>query len=117
LGNPASRWLLALVAAAAAYLILRVATRLAGGRLKRISQQHGIAWLVAAADMLQHVRSWFLAILAIYLGSLTLPTFPGRMEQTDILANITAAALLIQVAIWCHGLITFGVTRYAEQRL
>lgn len=112
LGQPISRWLLALGLWLALALVLLA---LRGGLLRRLRTVRKRRELKPAEHVLENaLQSTFksvLIVLTLYLG---LAAAGAPDDITKPFSRIAIVLLLLQVARWGTGLITLGVGRYVE---
>jgi small-conductance mechanosensitive channel len=113
-GNPVRQWLIALGVAIAAAVVFRILKALLASRAARLSERSPGAWDDALVEALHKTRWWLLLVLALYFGSLALDLPP---RTRGVLQAATIIVLLLQAAVWGRALITFGATRYAQQKM
>ncbi|MBI2201612.1 MAG: mechanosensitive ion channel family protein [Armatimonadetes bacterium] len=113
-GNTAQQWLLALAVAGVVAVGLRVVKKIVADRLAARATRTGTDLDNLASDLAARTRRFFILVIALYAGSLVLALPAAAARVRDLAA---AAAVLVQLALWGNGLITFGVSRYMQRRL
>ena len=109
LGNSLMKWVIALAAAVAIYLLLTVLRRTVGNRLQRMADRTttDIDDFIADLIRVRTKKILFLA-LAVYGASLFLD-LPADMER--VIVGAVFILLFFQVGLWGNGMINFLVTR------
>ncbi len=112
LGNSVRTWALAFLVTCSVLTALWLAQHIFLPRLARltIGTRNGLDNVINGA--IAKPRFWFLAILAVYAGSLVL-TLPRNMAAWA--GAIALIAFLIQVGLQADTLITFWLTRYRKE--
>jgi small-conductance mechanosensitive channel len=82
-------------------------------RAARLAARTSTHWDDAVVVALERTRTWFLVILAAYVGSFTL-LLPAGVPS--IVRVVVILALLAQLGVWCNVLITAGLTHYVKRR-
>jgi len=109
LGNSLMKWVIALAAAVAIYLLLTVLRRTVGNRLQRMADRTttDIDDFIADLIRVRTKKILFLA-LAVYGASLFLD-LPADIER--VIVGAVFILLFFQVGLWGNGIINFLVTR------
>lgn len=113
LDNALSAWSLALLAALLSFAVLGAIRHVVVQRLARFAANTTTAVDDAAIDILRRTRRWYLAILALAIGSIALD-LAGSVRGWIRLAAVLATVL--QGALWANGLVTFWIERYAAEK-
>ncbi len=110
--NELRLWLVALVIALVALIVLRLVRWTFIRRAKDEEGDFGLDDL--ALDLLRETKFFFALAIALYLGSLVL-TLPSRLVQ--VIEVLVVIIFLVQLAFWGNELIAYALTRYRLQRL
>ena len=113
-GNTLREWAIAIGAAIALFLFLKLMQALLVSRLRKLTEKYPTDTGVLVVEALASVRLWFLLIIAIFVGSLLLALPP---KTTSILNTIAIVAVLLQAAIMGHAVITRIVSGYSQRNL
>jgi small-conductance mechanosensitive channel len=113
-GNPVRTWLMALATFLAAFFMLVAARAILIRQLRRISGRTRTGWDDVLTRSLEATRTWVLAVLAFWAGSLV-PVLPQRLH--DIVAMLAILAILAQIGIWGTTAIRSYVTVYGRRNL
>lgn len=113
-GNSVGAWLLAVGAAAAAWMVLRVARAVIGIRFKGLAARTATPLDDLIAGLVARTPSWTILIVAAVLGTLVLE-LPSAAERG--LRILLAAAVLLQLGLWGNAALSFGVTLYVHRRM
>lgn len=113
LGNSVLKWVIALAAAVAIYLLLTVLRRTVGNRLKKMADRTTTDIDDLIVDLVRvRTKKILLLVLAVYGASLFL-VLPANIEK--MIGGTVFIALFLQVGLWGNGLINFLVTRRAAK--
>jgi len=112
LGNSLLQWTIAFAVLLVSYLLLRLAVRIAGRRLKALATRTDTQWDDVIANALSKTRPLFLFVAGLFIASqfLHLPEHPR-----SIIHNLFIIALLIQAGLWV-GEITRSTLEQQRQR-
>jgi small-conductance mechanosensitive channel len=113
-GNPLRAWLLALGAGLAVFFLLGLLRGLLIRQVRRISRLTLNRWDDILLDALVVTRTWLLAALAVWAGSLV-PALSDRVRA--LLVMITILAILAQLGIWGTAAIRSYVRIYGDRHL
>jgi small-conductance mechanosensitive channel len=113
-GNTLRTILLALGAAALAYVALRLVRAGLMKSLKRISRRTSVHFDDYVVEVIRATRGWFLVVLALRAGSLVL-SLPAH--DRTLLGRLVALALLLQLAIWGRVAIRVYVSGHIAARV
>jgi len=113
LGNSLLKWVIALAAAVAIYLLLTVLRRMVGNHLKRMADRTttDIDDFIADLIRVRTKKILFLA-LAVYGASLFLD-LPADIER--VIVGAVFILLFFQIGLWGNGIVNFLVTRRAAK--
>lgn len=111
--NPIEAWIAAGTAFAVIGVALFIARTLLARRLAKIAERTATNADDAIVDLLRRTRYFFILTAAVAGGMLFLD-LPRRAH--DIGRVLGTIALILQIAIWGNGLITFWFRNYAEQK-
>jgi small-conductance mechanosensitive channel len=111
--NTLRAWLVAGIVFAVIGTTLVILRTLLARRLAKIAQRTATTADDAIVDLLRRTRYFFILAAAVAGGQLFLD-LPERAH--DILRVLGTIALIIQIAIWGNGLITFWFRNYAERK-
>jgi len=114
LNNSLLRWAIAVGLAVVIIVALWLLNLLLRKRAVRLAEKYTSPWFLGGSHVLKQTRSWFLLIVALYCGSLTLD-LPG--DHGWIASTVVIIALLIQAAIWASALLQFSIRRYTDARM
>lgn len=112
--NTLRNWLLALLAAVATAVALRVVQAVGVRKLGRLASHTETTWDDAFFELLRRTNWVFLLILALFAGSLLLK-LPERLRE--ITNTVVILALLIQAGVWLNAAILFWVEDYRQRKL
>jgi len=113
LGNPLSDWLVAASVAAAVGVILYLVKHVIGRRLDVLARRTSTELDDVASDLLGRTRFYFILALSLRAGSPVLTLAPVVREA---LQDITAIAVLLQIAVWGNALIAFWLRKWSRSR-
>jgi small-conductance mechanosensitive channel len=111
--NPIEAWIAAGAAVVVVGATLFITRTLLARRLARIAERTATTADDAIVDLLRRTRYFFIIAAAVAAGMLFLE-LPERARAVGrVLGTI---ALILQIAIWGNGLITFWFRNYAERK-
>lgn len=113
LGNPLDAWLTASLIAGGVGLLLYALKHLVGRRLSAIAARTETELDDVASDLLKRTRFYFILALAIRVGSPALQLPPLAREAIQ---DVTAIAVLLQLAVWGNALIAFWLRKWSRSR-
>ena len=111
--NPVQSWVIAAIVAAVIAAALFVMRTLLARRLAKVAEATATIADDAVVDLLRRTRSYFILAAAIAGGLMFLDLPPRAYSIGRVLGTI---ALIVQIAIWGNGLITFWFRDYAERK-
>ncbi len=114
LGSSVLNWGIAILAGFLTLVMVRLAVRVAAGRLEAIGARTSTEGMQLAGSLLREVKGPVLVVIAIWVGSLFLALTPIWDRRLGILVGVT---LLIQFALWATGFVNWGLNRYRERQL
>jgi small-conductance mechanosensitive channel len=114
--NTIAEWLVALAIAIGVVAALLTLRRFAGRQLlatalRTVGAQRDADEL--AVNLVRRIRVWFIVLVAVALGRLVLTLAPRWDRAIDA---VFIVGLLLQVASWANGIITYTVDHYAALR-
>ncbi|MDT8342720.1 MAG: mechanosensitive ion channel family protein [Longimicrobiales bacterium] len=113
-GNTVAQWATALTLAVVATVALRLAFRVAVGRVKALADRTATDLDDLAVALLEKTRTLFIFLIALYVGARPLVLPPG---VESVLRAVLLAGVMLQVGFWGMGLISYFVARYKRQQL
>jgi small-conductance mechanosensitive channel len=111
--NSVRAWLVAGIVFVVVGSSLLVARTLLARRLGKIAERTATSADDAVVDLLRRTRHFFILAAAVAGATLFLELPERALDVGRVLGTI---ALIIQIAIWGNGLITFWFKHYAEQK-
>jgi small-conductance mechanosensitive channel len=114
LGNTVQRWLIALLVAVAAAVVLPIVKALVVRHLARIAERTETRWDDSAVALLRQTKGLFILILALFVGSLFL-SLPERVQ--GITQAVVVIAVLVQGGIWLNAAILLWLENYRQRKL
>ena len=111
--NTVEAWLIAGIVFAVIAAVLIIVRTLLARRLAKVAQRTTTTADDAIVDLLRRTRYFFILTAAVAGGKLFLD-LPERAH--DVLRVLGTIALILQIAIWGNGLITFWFRNYAERK-
>ncbi|OGD21744.1 MAG: mechanosensitive ion channel protein MscS [Candidatus Aminicenantes bacterium RBG_13_64_14] len=111
--NTLGKWLIALIVAAAVWLVLMILRRVVYRKVLAASRKTASPLDSTVALLIRKIKTWFSLAVAVYAGSLVL-TLPRHL--TVALGKLALLALLLQGAVWGSEIITFWVTQSRKKR-
>jgi small-conductance mechanosensitive channel len=112
--QPLEMWLIAIGVAVSAFIVLKLLVGILGRRLSRLAEKTDIKIDDAVVALIKRTKWWFLAVLALYLGSL-LAALPARADE--VLGRVLVIVLLIQLGIWVNTALKFSFEAYRRKQL
>jgi len=114
LGNPLSKWLIAVAIAVATLVALRILRSIVLKRLTALAKRTATKVDDLLADLLKRANFFLFVLLSLYAGSFVLELPP---EALGIVRTAAIIVLLLQAALWGNGLIGFLVSHLAKKKL
>ena len=111
--NPLEAWLGAGIAFVVIGATLFIARTILARRLEKVSKRTATTADDAIVDLLRRTRYFFIITAAVAGGTLFLELPTRALAVGRVLGTI---ALILQIAIWGNGLITFWFRNYAERK-
>lgn len=111
LGDPLSRWLIAVGVVVVAYTLLRTARGLVRRRLRLIAERTAFAFDDVVTDVLGATHTISFLAAAIYAGSLVL-TLDAQVRSA--VSHAVVVVLLIQGALWANRALKTVLERYRK---
>jgi len=111
--NSVRAWLVAGIVFVVVGSSLLVARTLLARRLGKIAERTATSADDAVVDLLRRTRHFFILAAAVAGATLFLELPERALDVGRVLGTI---ALIVQIAIWGNGLITFWFKHYAEQK-
>ncbi|RYF62010.1 MAG: mechanosensitive ion channel, partial [Comamonadaceae bacterium] len=112
IGIPLWSWLIALAAAMATYVGIRMVLRVLRHRTKAWAVQSDSAMAHAAAEVLAGTSRLLVLMVALLVGA-NLLDLPGRWESR--LSQLWFVAVALQMGLWGMRAIGMGVHRYVQR--
>ncbi|MEO6445014.1 MAG: mechanosensitive ion channel family protein [Gemmatimonadaceae bacterium] len=113
LGNPLSAWVTAGFIVAGVSIVLLVIKHVVGWRLTAHAARTATDLDDGAADLFNRTRHYFILALALRAGAFALTLTDGAQEA---LRKGIGIVVLLQIAAWGNGLVTFWLRRWSHQR-
>jgi len=111
LGDPLSRWLIAVGVVIVAYTLLRTARGLVRRRLRLIAERTAFAFDDVVTDVLGATHTISFLAAAVYAGSLVL-TLEAQVRSA--VSHAVVVVLLIQGALWANRALKTVLERYRK---
>jgi small-conductance mechanosensitive channel len=111
--NSVQSWLIAGAVFAVIGTVLFVARTMLARRLAKVAERTATSADDAIVDLLRRTRYFFILTAAVAGGMLFLDLPPRAHSVGRVLGTI---ALILQIAIWGNGLISFWFRNYAEHK-
>lgn len=113
-GNTLLEWGTAVAVFVVAWLVLGIARRLTQKRLLVLAERHTLTALRIASHVAGRTKSWFLFLVALFLGSrfLELPPNPDWL-----LTTAARVGLLLQLGLWATAGFTTGMSLRRERQV
>jgi small-conductance mechanosensitive channel len=112
-GNSVRAWLTAVGIAAVSWLALFVIRWIFVKRLSKIAERTKATLDDLIIEIVRNTKGWFLLVVSLYLGSLTL-SFSQR--TTEIISTITVILSLLQGAVWSNTLLVYLLSSGAKEQ-
>ncbi len=113
LGNTAQDWLIAVGLALIVFVFVRAAIGIVLKRLSAIASKTETDIDDLVAELLDKTRFLFVALLALYSGSLYL-ALPA--EISDLLSTVLVLGFLAQGAFWANGFVNYVLNSWAKKK-
>ncbi len=108
-------WLIAGAIALGTLTLILIIRAVATGRLAKVAARTTNVFDDIVLEMIRRTKLGFVAIVAIYAGSLALTALPA--PERVIVTRVAILTLFVQAALWVNGGISYGVTRHRERTL
>lgn len=115
LGNTVQNWMIAVLVAVAAMVVIWVIRNLLNRNLAKLSLKTRTKYDDMLVQVLKKTKFPLIAIVALYIGSLTL-TLSDEVRDGWV-NTITVIALLVQGALWVDAAILFWISNYRKEHL
>ena len=112
--NSLAQWLLAVAAALAAWLGLRLVLRGVRGRIRKFAERTKTEWDDLLVDALSRTKSWFLLFVSLWVGASVLE-LPSRLAV--VIGRVAIVAALLQVGVWISTGLAGWLERYTKREL
>ena len=99
-GNPLQAWLTALGTLAAVLIVLRIAQSIVANHIQRLATSTSTEWDDIVVVALRKTKIWFLALVAIFVGSMTIELSSTSARALD---KILVIGFLLQAGFWASG--------------
>lgn len=103
---------LALAAAVASYVLMRLALRFVAGRMRQLADRTSNRADDLLVQVLSGTSTWLLWVVALLIGVGLLDLSP---PWSDRVSHLWFVALAVQAGVWCTRGIRVGVQRYEER--
>ncbi|HZD53891.1 MAG TPA: mechanosensitive ion channel domain-containing protein, partial [Woeseiaceae bacterium] len=114
LDNTVLAWGTAIAVLVGAWLVLGITRRITRKRLHVLAEHRKVMALKIAEHAVDQTKSWFLFLVAVFLGSRFLALPP---TADSAISTIVAIALLLQMGLWATAAFTTGMQLRREQQL
>jgi len=114
LGNAVEKWLIALAAAVAAWIAVRVILRIVSSRLGKFAKQTDTAWDDIIVHTLSKTKAIFLLAIGLEVGSNLLTLAPRIRSGIDAFAII---ASIVQAGIWATATLRAWLAAYKKETI
>ena len=111
--NATQDWLIAAGVVLVVVVLVRTAMRIGLRRLKVLASRTETDVDDLVAELLEKTKFLFVALLALYAGSLSLTLPP---EVSALLSTILILGLLTQGAFWANGIVNYMLGSWARQK-
>src|SRR5688572_3355250 len=111
--NPVRAWVIAGIVAVVIATSLFIARTMLARRLAKVAERTATTADDAVVDLLRRTRYFFIITAAVAGGMLFVDLPPRAQSIGRVLGTI---ALILQIAMWGNGLITFWFRNYAERK-
>ena len=112
LDNTAQDWIIAAVLVLIVMVMVRTVIGVVLRRLSAIASKTETAVDDLVAELLEKTKFLFVALLALYTGSLSLTLTP---EVDAVLSTTLVLGLLAQGALWANGIVNYMLGSWARQ--
>ncbi len=113
LGNTAQDWIIAAALVVIVFVLVRTGIGIVLKRLSTIASKTETDIDDLVAELLDKTKFLFVALLALYAGSLYL-TLPA--EVSDLLSTVLVLGFLAQGAFWANGLVNYVLNSWAKKK-
>lgn len=113
-GNSLGIWGIALGLFLAAWLAGAAALRLVRGRLRSLAARTESARVALVGNVVGQTKSWFIALVALYVGS-RVPALP--MPADSFISRLAFFGLMLQAGLWATAVLQLMFKRRREQQL
>lgn len=114
LGDALTAWAAAVLVFLGLWLVLGLARRLIGSRLRALAESRGGAALRVAEHVAAQTRAWFLFLAALLAGSRLLELTPAAHA---VVGTVVSVALLLQIGLWASAAVSKGLSLRRERQL
>jgi small-conductance mechanosensitive channel len=114
LGNSGLDWVIAVAVTAVTYLFLRTFVSVTLRRIKKLAARTTTDVDDLVAELLDKTRFIFIALIALWAGSLYLDLPPVWDAG---LRHVLVIGVFLQAAFWANGLINYGLNHYKAKQL
>ncbi len=111
--NSAQDWLVAAVVVVVVVVLVRTVIRIGLNRLKALASKTETDADDLVTELLEKTKFLFVALLALYAGSLSL-TLPPQADA--VLSTTLVLGLLAQGALWANGIVNYMLGSWARQK-
>jgi small-conductance mechanosensitive channel len=111
--NTLRDWLIALGIAAVVFIGLLIVKRVASRKIEGVVRRRSPDAESSLARSIRHTRYFFMAAVALSLGSDYL-TFPPRVSRAIVV--ITTILIFLQIGVWLSDFVAYALGRYASRR-
>ncbi|HWZ59870.1 MAG TPA: mechanosensitive ion channel domain-containing protein [Gemmatimonadaceae bacterium] len=111
--NTLRDWLIALAIAAGVFVALLFTRRIVSQRIESAARRRATNGDSSLARSIRHTGLFFLAALALSLGSQSL-TFPPKVDRAIVV--LTQILVALQIGIWISDLVGYFLHRYSSRR-
>jgi small-conductance mechanosensitive channel len=113
-GNTVETWLIALGIAILCFIVLKIIQKLLCNKFISIAKRTENKIDDVLAEVVKRTRFFFLAIVAIYIGSRWI-TLPATIMS--VWSKVVIVVTLLQVALWANGVLSFVLTSSVKNRI
>lgn len=114
LGNSWERWALLGAILGAVMLLTWLVRAVLMVRLRKVARRTVTRWDDLILVLLQKTHFWFVLMIALHLGMISMVLSPKVARVSDVLFLI---AIFAQIGIWFSTAVTFWGNKYAEEML
>ncbi|MCA9517322.1 MAG: mechanosensitive ion channel family protein [Myxococcales bacterium] len=112
LGQPLSRWAVALGVTLVSLAVLVFFKKLVTGRFAKLASRTKTNLDDIVVGTLESTRLWFYVVAALFIGSIPLALSP---EANQVLRRVAALCLLFQIGLWARTALRLGVAGWRER--